>query len=130
MRTDETDSTKVTVAFHNFANASENGQSTSKRTPVLLFTFLKTHSNTFIAVSLRAKFRQKAELWYAQTPCCVDTPTDRLPSNSRMYHVTSTLRGNQRWNKLGARADSKSSNETRSKSTCSHAFTMCCSYSI
>jgi hypothetical protein len=41
-----TDSTKLTVAFHNFANASENSQSASKRAPVL-FTVLKTHSNTF-----------------------------------------------------------------------------------
>ena len=76
-----TDSTKLIVAFHNFANASKNSQSASKRTAVLQ-TFLQTHSNTFIVVSLRATFRQKPELWSAQTACCVDTPTDRLPSNS------------------------------------------------
>ena len=117
-----TDSTKLIVVFHNFASAS-------KRTPVL-YIFLKIHPNTFIVVSLRAKLRQKAELWSAQTPCCVDTPSDRPPSNSRQYHLTSTMRGNQRWNGLGACANSKSSNVNRSKSTCSHAFTMCCSYSI
>jgi len=82
MRTDAlTDSTKLTVAFHNFANASKNSQSASKMTPVLQ-TFLKKHLNTFIVVSMRAKFREKAELWSAKTPCSVDIPTDRLRSNS------------------------------------------------